>query len=375
MTKRIAIIIIIILIILGVGLWLLTKHNNPSNQQTTKPPQKNTIACINSLLDDVKIGQKIMVAVYSNQLASETPELAKMNVGGVIVMDAISQAQLNDFRTSMPIAPLIAVDQEGGTVQRYTAEGRLPGAEDMANNFSDTQAYQKYLADYKYLKSIGITTNFSPVVDVISRSPNPLPGRLYSADPNIVTAYASAAIKATQDAGINPVIKHFPGLGSADGNTDYGSATTDPLSTLETRDLLPYKQLASQNPDVMVANAIVPDLTGGQPAIWSSQAIKLLRGIGYQHAVVYSDSLTAKAIPGTLAEAVVKAWQAGIDVALIVQKPAETAQIDAYLQDIMTDASQALKSGALNSDDFSASIQRIFDRKGVDACQLENNSI
>jgi len=379
MTKRYIVVVIILIIVIGLGALLFTRtsfwrnlynHDEPSNHQTTKPPEKNTIACIDSIPDDVKIGQKIMVAVYSNQLSSETSELASADIGGIIVMDAVTPEQLNDFRTSLPITPIIAVDQEGGTVQRYTAEGRLPGAEDMASNFSTTQAYDKYLADSKYLKEIGITTNFSPVVDVISRSPNPLPGRLYSADSNVVTSYASAAIKAAKDAGITPVIKHFPGLGSASGNTDYGSATTDSLATLESRDLLPYQQLASQHPDVMVANAIVPGLTDGQPAVWSAQAVKLLRDIGYQQAVVYSDSLTAKAVPGTLAEAVVKAWQAGVDVALVVQKPEETPQLSAYLRDIVTNASGALKSGALDSNDFAKSIQRIFDRKGVDACKL-----
>lgn len=66
------------------------------------------------------------------------------------MMDAVTATQVSDLRKAMKIAPFIAVDQEGGPVQRYKEEGILPGAEDMASQFSTDQAYDKYLADSKY---------------------------------------------------------------------------------------------------------------------------------------------------------------------------------------------------------------------------------
>lgn len=126
----------------------------------------------------------------------------------------------------------------------------------------------------------------------------------------------------------------------------------------------------AQHPDVMVSNAIVPELTNGEPVVWSPEAIKLLRGMGYEKAVVYSDLLTARAIPGSLDNAVIKAWQAGVDVALIVQIREDTPQLDAQLATIIASASDALKSGTLNESDFSASVARLFERKGIDACRL-----
>lgn len=344
----------------------------PSKQPITSPTsaEQATLTCINALPDDVKVGQKLMVAAYSNQLASETPVLVQTKIGGIIVMDAVSAGQIRAYHTAAPITPFIAVDQEGGTVQRYTSEGDVPGAADMASGFSTAQAFDAYLSDDQYLKSIGVTTNFAPVVDVMSGSRDPLPGRMYSSDPGVVTDYASASIRAAKAAGITPVIKHFPGMGSATGNTDFSSATTDPIGTLQTRDLVPYQRLMPQQPDVMVGNMIVPGLTDGQPAVWSPAAVKLLREMGYQKAIVYTDSLTANAIPGTLSDAVVKAWQAGIDVALIVQTEQHTSQLGSDLDEIITHATQALKSGQLDSKAFSASLARIFDKKHVDACQL-----
>lgn len=360
-----------VLLLVYTQFWPNSYDSNPSDQPPTTSPEEDMLACIDALPSRIKIGQKIMVAVYSNQLSNEIPVIANASTGGVIVMDMVTASQIDNFRTNMAITPIIAVDQEGGTVQRYTSNGYLPGADEMANNFSADQAYNRYLGDNKYLKSIGITTNFAPVVDVISGSFNPLPGRLYSANPDTVVEYASAAIRAAKDAGITPVIKHFPGLGSATGNTDYVSATTDPISALQTRDLIPYRQLAQQSPDVMIANAIVPGLTAGRPAVWSPEAISLLRDMGYQKAVVYTDSLTAQAVPGTLADAAIKAWQAGVDIALIVQTREQTPQLGSYLEEIIENASKALESGALNQEELSASIARIFDRKGVDACEVE----
>ncbi len=380
MSRRTIFIATILILLSAAGtvgyLWYRDTQSNRSRTSQSTPhdnptPGPNTAQCIANLPDSFKIGQKILPAVYSEQIDQLIPILKKYHIGGVILMDSATKDQIASLRDALGPSAIIAVDQEGGTVQRYTAEGIVPGASDIASSLSESEAYDTYLRDNTYLKGLGITTNFAPVVDVQSRTPSPLPGRMYSDQPQIVTKYAAQSIRAAESAGITPVIKHFPGIGSATGNSDYGSATTDPLSILETRDLLPYKQLATQKPDVMVSNAIVPDLTDGQPAIWSSAAIKLLRDTGYTDAVVYSDSLTAKAIPGSLEDASTKAWSAGIDIVVIVQTREQTSSLDGYLQAITTTATDDLASGSLQRDDFNQSISRILARKNVDPCSLK----
>jgi beta-N-acetylhexosaminidase len=376
-SRKFAVIGIIFLVLAGgTTSWLCASgYFKPRTQQsappvTQKPVRENRVACINALPMNVKIGQKLMVAGYSNQLSRDASVFNTSYIGGIIIMNQASSAQLATFRSLQLIAPFIATDQEGGSVQRYTQEGTLPGATDMASSFSPTQAYNQYLKDDQYLKNIGITTNFAPVVGVISASPNSLPGRMYSSNPSTVATYAAEAIKASKIAGITPVIKHFPGLGSASGNTDLGSAITDSLAALRLRDIPPYTQLAKLSPDAMVSNVIVPDLTDGQPASWSPAAVALLRHEGYQQSVVYSDSLTAKAIPGQLNDAVIKAWQAGIDVALIVQIEDQTPELTSYFHTIVISTTVALQSGKLNNNEFTASINRILTRKQIDPCQL-----
>ena len=370
----------ILIIGIAVGIGLAVNNHTPrrsstqhSGRPTSTPPHpaENQLACVQKLPDATKIGQKLMFAGYSGQLDSTTAVLSQANIGGVIIMNETPAAEIAAFRAAFSIAPAIATDQEGGTVQRYISEGAVPGAVEMASSFSPAQAYQLYLNDDRFIKSIGITTNFAPVIDVTSRTPSPLPDRMYSADPAVVSQYASSVIRAAKDAGITPVVKHFPGLGSATGNTDFGSATTDPLATLKARDVLPYQQVAQLGPDAMVNNAVIPDLTDGQPAVWSAAVVTLLRSYGYQNAVIYTDSLTAAAIPGTLADAAVKAWQAGIDVALIVQTPVNTANLPSYIQSITDRAAAALQAGELDRNAFSASVLRILSRKGIDPCAIK----
>jgi beta-N-acetylhexosaminidase len=317
-----------------------------------------------------RIGQKLMAAGRSSQLSSEKAVFDTYQIGGIIMMDEASSDQIAKFRNGLTIPLTVAVDQEGGTVQRYNNANLMPSAEQTASTLSVNAADQQYAADSAYLKSNGITTNFAPVVDVVSRTPSPLPGRMFSADPNIVSDYAAAAAKAMQSEGLTPVVKHFPGLGSGSANTDFSPAVTDPLATLKARDLIPYEKLASLHPDVMVGNMIVPGLTDGQPAIWSPDAITILRGIGYQNSVVYSDSLTAKAVPGDLTEAVIKSWQAGIDVALIVQEEQDTTNLGALFLTINSRVSSALQSGELSEEKFNESVLRILNRKHTHPCEL-----
>lgn len=334
------------------------------------PEEPEPLACVAAMPLTTRIGQKLMAAGYSDQIENETKVFAAHYIGGIIIMDEIAAERIAAFRSAMPITPLVAVDQEGGTVQRYKSQGILPGAEQLAHGGSTDTAHRLYLRDSEHLRSQGITTNFAPVVDVMSHEPSPLPGRMYSSDPFVVTKYATSSIAAMQQAGITPVIKHFPGLGSASGNTDFEATTTAPLSELRSRDLIPYQELASLQPDVMIGNMVVPELTGDQPAVWSKGAVDLLRSFGYENAVVYSDSLTAEAVPGNLVDAAIKSWQAGVDIALIVQHAANTTSLDTYFQQITERATAALESGAIDDDAFNVSVLRILTRKQLDPCTL-----
>lgn len=148
--KRLFLIITVFILALTVGTiaWALLANSNTESLKDTathanQPPAtpvKSALTCVAALPDSIKIGQKIMAAGFSGQLSDQQATFIQSNIGGVIIMDETSATSLQSFRTGFSIAPTIATDQEGGTVQRYTSEGILPGASDMATSYSADQA-------------------------------------------------------------------------------------------------------------------------------------------------------------------------------------------------------------------------------------------
>lgn len=171
-----------------------------------------------------------------------------------------------------------------------------------------------------------MTVDYAPVVDVSSQPDNSVIGdRSYSADPDEVIAYAGAYAQGLRDAGVKPVIKHFPGHGSGSGDSHTGAVTTPPLDQLMQSDLIPFAALANTDVGVMVGHLDVPGLTApGEPASISPAAMALLRnGEGYGAppftGPIFTDDLSGMAAITDrlgIVAAVEAAVVAGADVAL-----------------------------------------------------------
>ncbi len=131
--------------------------------------------------------------------------------------------------------------------------------------------------------SLGVTIDFAPVVDVTTESDDEVIGdRSFGSDPAQVTEFAGAYAQGLRDAGLLPVLKHFPGHGHASGDSHQGGVVTPPLADLQANDLVPYRTLTTQAPvAVMVGHMQVPGLTGSDPASLSPAAYGLLRSGGY----------------------------------------------------------------------------------------------
>jgi beta-N-acetylhexosaminidase len=222
-------------------------------------------------------------------------------------------------------APMVMVDQEGGGVQRLgNAVPSMPWPRTMAQTLSPDQVQTLATTVGNHMRELGVDVNLAPVVDLdAGRGPSatdPDGQRSFSALPATTASYGVAFVHGMQAAGVVPVVKHFPGLGGASGNTDYGPATTQPLSDLKTTGLIPFQAaIAAGAPAVMVANATVPGLTN-LPASLSPAAIDgLLRhDLGFS-GLVLTDSLSAGAITQAgyqLPEAAVAAISAGADMIL-----------------------------------------------------------
>jgi beta-N-acetylhexosaminidase len=158
-------------------------------------------------------------------------------------------------------------------------------------------------------------------------------------------------------------MKHFPGLGHADGDTDLGNVTDPSLAELEQNDVIPFEgAIRADDQAIMVSHAIVPGLTGGLPASVSPATYQLLRDTLDFQGVAITDALDAGAISsaGYLEpNAAVAAIEAGADMAMI--DPASWQITAAALR-------QAVESRELSLASVDAHVDRIVSAKGYPIC-------
>ena len=324
---------------------------------------------------DRRLGQLLMGAVYADAgetaLNTAVRQIAKGKVGGINILGTSSYSYSNNELAEAvdaggQVPPFLAVDEEGGRVQRLADElGYQPSAREMAATMSPAQVQEHAKKIGKAMSRLSLNMDLAPVVDVSSQADYEVIGdRSFGDDAKTVTEYAGAFAEGLREAGIIPVLKHFPGLGSGSGNTDFEAASTPPLKKLEKQDLKPYESLLTESPvAVMTTNAVVPGLTEGTPASLSPATYQLLREKYGFDGVVMTDSLSAAAVTEgrSIEEAVTQAIVAGADNALWDQL-AESKSVHKEL-------SKAVSSGKLSEDQVNASVTRVLDLKGVDLCE------
>jgi beta-N-acetylhexosaminidase len=234
-------------------------------------------------------------------------------------------------------APLIAIDQEGGRVQRLTEPGftRFPPARCYSTLCCHAERAAEAVAEAiaEELRAVGMDINFAPVLDVDSNPENPVIGdRALSNDPSLSARLGVSFFRGTLSRGVIPVGKHFPGHGA----TDADSHETLPVvrsagKTLLSRDLHPFRRaIRAGIPALMTAHVLYPALDKEFPATLSEKILgSLLRRQLRFRGVVFSDALEMKAITGRfgVGDAAVRAVSAGCDVVMVCR--GEKAQEEA----------------------------------------------
>ena len=232
-------------------------------------------------------------------------------------------ALIRTLREASPGRLIVSIDQEGGPTSRLTPGNGFPATKSEAeigaeNSLPATREWARGLVSS--LTRIGVNLNYAPDVDLNVNPDSPAIGKLdrsFSAEPDVVVSNATEEIKAHRAAGVKTVLKHFPGLGSATGNTDF--EVVDVSTTWEQQELEPFQRLiqAGLADSVMAAHVLNKQLDPQRPASLSPTVVtELLRGqLGWQGPVV-SDDMQAAAITRQYGatEAVALALQAGLDL-------------------------------------------------------------
>ena len=317
-----------------------------------------------------------MVPAQAEDVSQVSAEV-QLGVGGIILYGSSGPANLAEQLAALEAlappdeAPAVMTDEEGGAVQRLSnLIGPLPSARQMAATMSLQQIQQLGLSTGERLRSAGVTVDLAPVLDLDGgpgpSATDPDGTRSFSTSPATAAADGIAFAKGLIAAGVTPVVKHFPGLGSSTGNTDDGPVSTLPYSQLKTAGLLPFASAVSQGlPAVMVGNASVPGLTN-LPASISSAVIKgVLRQQLHFQGLVMTDSLSAGALSGAgypVPQAAVAALRAGADLLLFNPPSAELGAVtDATIAAIVA----AVQSGSLPRAELVAAVTQVLAFKGL----------
>ena len=216
---------------------------------------------------------------------------------------------------------LIAVDQEGGPVQRLKAPFTLiPPARKLGLEGSAFQVEASARQTGRELSLVGINVNLAPVLDVARGPDCPQWDRSYGQDPELVADLGAAAIRGYLDGGVLPTAKHFPGLGDTrvDSHQDLPlSQSGDPTRK---KDLVPFRHaVAAGVPLIMTAHLVVPE--------WDSRAAtlspvilqeKLRRDLKFEGVIITDDLemgaiATRQQVPAGAKEAL----EAGADLLLL----------------------------------------------------------
>jgi beta-N-acetylhexosaminidase len=268
--------------------------------------------------------------------------IAVDGLGGVILFDKDRVASIRNVRSPRQVTRLIAdlrslapdrelivaIDQEGGAVTRLSPAYGFPAVESEAaigpKGDAAVTAWAEGLVGT--LADVGVNLNLAPVVDLNINPKNPAIGglgRAFSADPTVVARDATLEVEAHRARMVRTALKHFPGLGSARTNTDFGVA--DVTATWSTKELTPYKSLLGQGlvDVVMAANLVNGQFDPHAPASLSPATVTgvLREELGWD-GVVITDDLQAGAITAAFGaeDAIGLALDAGNDLLLFANQ-------------------------------------------------------
>lgn len=339
-----------------------------------------SVAAAQRLLADMtleeRIGQMLFLAFRQDEegkplrelTGAALEELRAIQPGGVILFgeNIETVAQVRRFirvaQGNSRCPPFIAVDQEGGKVQRIKHTAAIPATDvppmlevGRAGDPELTREVGRVLG--RELAVFGFNMNFAPVCDAFTNPQNTVIGdRAFSSDPQQAAGQALALAQGLEAENILPVCKHFPGHGDTREDTHEGLATSrSTLAQLRQRELIPFQaQIDAGAQAILVAHISLPEVTGSDlPASLSPQIITgLLREeMGFQGLVI-TDAMDMGAVARRYGsgEAARRAVEAGADMVLMPQDPG--AAFAALVE--------AARSGELSRERIDASVLRIL---------------
>lgn len=296
---------------------------------------------LTTLTLDQKIGQLFLVR-YPN--SNQNQEISKYQFGGIILFGKDfkdkTQAQvldmINGIKQSSNIPPIIAVDEEGGSVVRVSSNKNLYPSKFKSSrelyNLGGLEMIRKDTIEKStLLKNLGINLNLAPVVDVSTNKNDYMYSRSLGQNADITSEFAKTVIEASKGTGVSYALKHFPGYGN---NKDTHTGTSVDSRTYESImnvDIKPFSAgIASGAEAVLVSHNVVTSVDANTPASLSPAIHNLLRNNLKFTGIIITDDLDMGAV-SKISTATLQAVLCGNDIVITTDYIGSINQIKAAL--------------------------------------------
>ncbi|HQH08159.1 MAG TPA: glycoside hydrolase family 3 N-terminal domain-containing protein [Phycicoccus sp.] len=350
----------------------------PSAETSASPSGSCVDTTYAALTPEQRRGQLVMIALQAGApSASLKPLTSGSHIGNVIYLGGwqsgtadisatskLLQAQATQEATG-GVQMLLAADQEGGQVQQFkNGFTRIPSALTQSG-WAPEEITRQATEWGKELKAVGVNLDLAPVTDTVpaelGRGNGPIGqwDRQYGYDPATVARGANAFIAGMSAAGVQTSVKHFPGIGRIQGNTDYvATGLDDTVMTVDDPYLQPFVDGWQAGAGlVMMSSATYPNVDAVNPAMFSPAIMTdLLRGrLGFQGVVITDDinAVSVRNLP--VADRATRFIDAGGDILLTGDTPSAPALVAALQAKADADPAFAAK--------VEASVKRVLTLK------------
>jgi beta-N-acetylhexosaminidase len=340
-----------------------------SIQEPTPTEKRWVDSVFQTLSEDEKIGQLVMVRAHSDRGADHVAQVEefvrKYKVGGMCFFQGTPEKQLeltNRYQSLAKVPLMVAIDGEWGLAMRMKESVLAFPKQMMLGAIQDNDLIYRMGEEIaKQCKRVGLTVNFAPDSDVNNNPRNPVIGyRSFGEDRHNVSVKAYMYMKGMQDHGVLACAKHFPGHGDTDVDSHYDlPVIKHPMSRLDSLEFYPFKSLINYGiGGVMVAHLHVPALDdrANRPTSLSRNTVThvLRRAMGFD-GLVFTDGLEMKGVTKYFTDGIAEAEAilAGNDILCVPENA--IASIEAI--------KRYLREGKISKEQFEASVKRILKYK------------
>ena len=290
---------------------------------------------------------RLMIDINGKNLSEEDKFIiSNKHVGGLILFsrnfESFEQlknliSEINSIKENI----IIAVDQEGGRVQRFKNEFSLIPSMQEISLYAKENNDMEIFTDLAWLISselmaVGIDINFAPVLDVDEKTSSIIGDRAFSNNVSEVISYTSKYIDGMHDAGMRSTGKHFPGHGGVYEDSHLQLPIDNrSMEDLISSDIKPYMELKDKLDIIMCGHILFPEIDSNIPSFSSAWIQDILKKeLNYQGLVI-SDDLSMEGAAGeNFSFKTRDSFQAGCDMAIICNNRDEVKKVLSFMDDI-----------------------------------------